>query len=455
MCDTNEISDVDAESIIPSDGYDIAEPEGSLVQEPSWGDLPVATDSARSQVEGDGPVLSQLQSEQFVTNSFLSNAEWSAIRLPWETGIYRNIFSDDGAVNDLVPRMPVSCNLTPLPDSSSLEVRGANPVEPDIPVVGGAVFLQAVFSLADKTEADKRAAIIEAAVHKWVTIVKQYPGDFQKFDSGSSGYQPPFEIGDEDIFGNVRAMVGVRSPLTIMKRANSLLAFLRWSSNTCVIVDSPFTEELAWMYFKHLKDSHAAATVASGCMSSFRFAFFVLGCEQLENVVNSRRLVGLADQLLTNKGLLAQARPLHVYEVMTLHNILVDKCRHLMDRVACGFLLIALYGRCRHSDLSHVHSIDHDWTQDGGFLEVKTAWHKTARSAASKTMLLPILIPAIGVNGSVWVQDVSDVFAAAGLPFGQIDGLCSPRQNLMPIRVFAREASLRRNHPDSCGPFFK
>ena len=63
-------------------------------------------------------------------------------------------------------------------------------MEPDIPVVGGAVFLQVVFSLADETEADKRAAVTEAAVHNWVTVVKQYPGDFQKFDTGSSGHQP-------------------------------------------------------------------------------------------------------------------------------------------------------------------------------------------------------------------------------------------------------------------------
>ena len=54
---------------------------------------------------------------------------------------------------------------------------------------------------------------------------------------------------------------------------------------------------------------------------------------------------------------------------MTLHNILVDKCRHLMERVT------------------------------------------------SKTTLIPVLLPAIGVNGSVWMQDGSDVFAAAGLPF--------------------------------------
>ena len=103
--------------------------------------------------------------------------------------------------------------------------------------------------------------------------------------------------------------------------------------------------------FQILEDSHAAVTDAYGCTHSFRFAFFALGCEQLENVVNSRRSVGLADKLLTNKGLLAQARPLPVYEVMILRNTRVDKRRHLVVRVACGFLLIALYDRCRRSDL--------------------------------------------------------------------------------------------------------
>lgn len=53
----------------------------------------------------------------------------------------------------------------------------------------------------------------------------------------------------------------------------------------------------------------------------------------------------------------------------------------------------------------------------GAFLEIQTKHHKTARSALKKTVLLPILAPARGVDGSLWVHIVAKAFAAVGLPF--------------------------------------
>ena len=62
-------------------------------------------------------------------------------------------------------------------------------------------------------------------------------------------------------------------------------------------------------------------------------------------------------------------------------------------------------------------------------MEFFTAVHKTGRSAAKKATLLPILCPAIGVNGNNWVVSTMTIFEKAGLSFcGEIQRpvLCPP-----------------------------
>ena len=93
------------------------------------------------------------------------------------------------------------------------------------------------------------------------------------------------------------------------------------------------------------------------------------------------------------------------------------------DRAAAGYLLAALYGRCRVSDLACLESIKHDHNSSEGFVEFFTAVHKTGRSAAKKATLLPILCPAIGVTGNNWVVHTMAAFEKAGLSFcGEIKG---------------------------------
>ena len=56
-------------------------------------------------------------------------------------------------------------------------------------------------------------------------------------------------------------------------------------------------------------------------------------------------------------------------------------------------------------------------------MEIFTAVHKTGRSAVKKSVLLPILVPAIGITGNNWAACALEVFDAVGLVFdGKIDG---------------------------------
>ena len=78
-------------------------------------------------------------------------------------------------------------------------------------------------------------------------------------------------------FDIVDSVVGVRSPNTVVKRANALLSFLRWVAKAGIDEVNPFVEPVVWSFLEHLRSTDAAASKADSCMSAFRFAFFHFG----------------------------------------------------------------------------------------------------------------------------------------------------------------------------------
>ena len=220
----------------------------------------------------------------------------------------------------------------------------------------------------------------------------------------------------------VAAVMGVRSSSTAITRANSVLKFLKFVLEEFPNIQNPFQEELMWKYFHFLKVS-GGATTASTTLSAFRYAKHIMGFYNLDGVLNSRRLKGYSELLYSGKRKLQQALTLTVQQVKSLHTKLEDSEADCFDRAAAGFMLTAVYGRCRASDLAFLDSIKHDHNCSEGFVELFTAVHKTGRSAVKKATLLPILAPAIGVTGNNWVATAMEVFEKAGLAFsGAISG---------------------------------
>jgi hypothetical protein len=213
----------------------------------------------------------------------------------------------------------------------------------------------------------------------------------------------------------VEAVLGTRAPSTLVKRANSLLSFLRWFDRTGMTDVVPFSETCIWRYLQQLKDEDAPCTKGSSALSAFRFAHHILGFEDLGPALVSRRLVGICELMLSKKRLLKQARVLTVAQVKGLHKSLRDVNLHVMDRAVVAYILFAIYGRCRNSDLLMIHSVEPDFTGDGGFVIIQTCNHKTGRLAMLKTRLMPIVVPARGVDGHVWVGDALKAFADAGV----------------------------------------
>ena len=76
--------------------------------------------------------------------------------------------------------------------------------------------------------------------------------------------------------------------------------------------------------------------------------------------MSSNRIKGLTDIMFVNKRYLKQAKVLTVAQVCELHRLVKSEGLCDVDRAAVGYLLVALYGRCRHSDLACVEDIIHD-----------------------------------------------------------------------------------------------
>ena len=97
--------------------------------------------------------------------------------------------------------------------------------------------------------------------------------------------------------------------------------------------------------------------------------------------------------------------------------MLDSDCMGSYDKAFVAFFLTAMYPRSRHSDLRLIHQIIHDVDEHGGVVEMQTKYHKCAKNTGKKTMLLPLLAPARGVDGSVWPPTVAAPFANVGLCF--------------------------------------
>ena len=357
-----------------------------------------------------GPVVSKSVQDATFSRALLTNCRVTEILLPWESGFYKEFFSDE-PFEQLVPKMPVSdfCDFGVAPEPQHVAQTLAGVASDSNP---NPIFSRFVECKDDGSYAAKQASLRNVALNKFLVVLKH---DL----SGSVTGRHILELGSEDqralgAHTVIEAVLGIRSPATLVKRANSLLSYLRWFSKLGSGFGNPFTEAFIWDYLQHLKDVGAPATKGDSAMSAFRFAFHILGIESLGQALNSRRLIGTCEIMLAGKRLLKQAMVLTVAQVKGLHAALINKGLHEMDRAIVAYILFALYGRCRNSDLLMIHSIEKDYNDSGGFVIIQTSHHKTGRLAALKTRLMPIVVPARGIDGSIWVEEALKVLEMVG-----------------------------------------
>ena len=316
-----------------------------------------AIDLGASQVPR-GPTLPQENFEQYLSHAFLSTRGSLKVCMPWEKGVFKSIFKK--------------------PDSSRLEWVGQprqwvehcveSAVEPmeelsmamcSRPQLVGAFFEHALTSGSDQSFFQQRQSLLESAVEKWFCIVRVNM-------LASSVGRDIIGLGNMDIqkkgaFQVIEAVIGIRSRTTAITRANALLKFIRWRAETSENDGKEFSELEAWQYLTELREKNAAPTRGSSFLSACAYALHVFGFAGWGPICESRRLKGLAEIMHAEKAPLKQALVLTVNQVRWLHDKLQDDGCNTVDRAVVAYLSVALYGRCRHSDLQNVEEVALDF----------------------------------------------------------------------------------------------
>ena len=316
---------------------------------------------------------------------------------PWEQGIMRHIFCDEPTDSfALSAPVPVGSDPQPAPQEPQLKLH-----EPPVLPPGNSIFSKTFRNLSDKDYLEKRAFEIDKAFAKWDIICRR----FHTADSA--------EVAQNHV-DSLRASFGTKAPGTMLKRANALLGFIRWSDSIGCSVDSIFTEATLWRFLQHLQ-AEGKTSQGSDVLSALRWAHFVLDFEGVADII-SRRCVGSCEQMQSSKTFLQQADPLLVAEVQSLHAFTKEGEAQAMDKALGFFCLVCLYARCRVSDLDCVHDAIWDTDEDGsGYLVLRAGWLKTSNLSQRKRVLLPLIIPLVGVGGVPFGNELWQVYDSVGI----------------------------------------
>ena len=373
-------------------------------------------DEGEEMPDPSGPVMSSDASSRLASHEFLSNVKWAAFKMPWELPSAKAVFNPDAVpVVDL--RQDPSWGSVATPAPVIAEAKGEAP--PRVPSEAP-VFVSCIRSIKERTFKDMREKEMMAGLEKWSIIVRS--------DSFESRVGRQIESSPESIIEILRACMGVKSPSTVTGRANAMLSFMRWHVIN-LPADSflPLSENHAWEYVTFLQKSGAPASRASAFVQSCCFAHFVLGVRGAIDIFSSGRITGLSDIQLAGKAVTKQARPLTVFEMQRLHNIASSADRHLKDKVIASHLLLMAYCRCRHSDTLQIEDVEHDHSEKSGYIQLRTRFHKGSKTAAKKSLLLPIVASSAGVGSPEWIQLWWENRVQAKLPVsGFLDGPLLP-----------------------------
>ena len=404
--DSAEVASVVSEDLeIPTEGIDLPDAaESDLFDDESLLD----SDACIPRKNAAG-TLSQSQQQDLATvisDSCLSTELQFENKLPWELPGMDLVFGD----NDELPKLPVpifhSVPLRDKPEKRPLDTGATVYKKPE-----RGSFLEVIdFGLTMKE--------IEIEEHRWARALEKW---LFIFSSGPTACPQGCDfdqlIHDRSL-QDIRIHFGSRSPLTVMKRGNSLAKFLNWFRE-CHFLDCPFplTSFDIETYLKHLSDRHAAPSAFSGFIEAVLFSVHVVGIPWAPTAESpllisptAKKFVEMADM---NRKEKKQSRVLTVNETRELENLLSDELETLVDRAAAGVMLFCLHSRSRWSDIRKVFSYVGDFNlkaeKISGYIEFKTRTHKTARLTAKQGLSMPLVAPVWGVSAKPWGVDFVQV----------------------------------------------
>lgn len=202
---------------------------------------------------------------------------------------------------------------------------------------------------------------------------------------------------------------------TLYKRAGSLLKYIAFCKNRVPGVQAfPVSEDKCYEYVKHLRSVGAAASVPSDFRSALAFAMGVVGLDGVKDVLESRRITGVAMSVFVKKRKLKQRKNLTVPMIKTLERLTCE-APAIQDRIGSGTFTLTMYLRSRFGDMQFIEEIEEDLYEGYGYVQCMTSRTKTGTTMEKKTKFLPMAATTVGLSGLDWVPKYLEDRATAGL----------------------------------------
>lgn len=345
----------------------------------------------------------------------------SELKLPWESGVFGEIFGDSSITisgpTDLIPPCVIPASAT---DLLSTVVPATKPVisdQPDVP-------LHALLgtSRRDVDAVQLEAEAWETAVSKWHFIYSAV--DFSGVIGGRIFKAKMSGASEDDCRQIIRDVLGIKSPRTAIKRADCVRRFINWLvAKSCM--PWPFYSGRVIAYLSDCSKKKPAATMGVALMESFKFAHHVMGIEIGLDILNDPQVAGRVKRMAVDRPEVNQARPLLCSEVEMMERFMVTSTS-VLDVYIVGCWLFALYARARWSDIRYIHKAHLDRPvpltegQVIGFFECTTKYHKTSTSMERKARFMPLVCPLLGITGVDWTTPWLGAMASIGLDINQV-----------------------------------
>ena len=348
------------------------------------------------------------------------------LKFPWETGIMGQIFSDDDNVFPMASHFPFEYLGSERDDdadtgaSASADVaRSSVETRLDLPCYSFAVKVKPDLDLQELSN-----KLWISALEKWHQVfeVLNFPGILGSALEYECLYA---DVGDHGVV--LRDALGIKSPRTAIKRAQTLLKYFSWLHGAFSDWD-PWNRSRCLLYLSFTGETKAVASRGVTFLEALRFAKFVMQIPISNDLIGDAQLRGRAQRLMLTKTEYKPARALKVSEVALMERGMVADI-DCIDKFLLGATLFCLYSRSRWSDIQHLDSIWIDRAIHNGeifgFIETRTVFHKTATSLKKKRIFMPIVCPILGVTAVDWTSAWFAIWDSLGLdmdatPFGAL-----------------------------------
>ena len=368
----------------------------------------------------------------------LQNLGDTELKYPWESGVMGDIFAESDNSSG-VPTLPVEylgftdqLHDTAGSAAASLSSQRVSGRDLELPFYSFAIRVK-----PDKDLFAEQEVLWTRALDKWAQVfeVLGFPGQLGEALDTELHFADPSEQGTV-----LRDALGVKSPRTALKRAQTLLQYFKWLQRSYVDWN-PWDGSRCLTYLSSSDDHVPAASLGMSLLEAFRFSRHVLQISIPDALIQDPQLKGRAQRLQLTKDGYHPARPLKAKEVAALERLMMGSLG-VLDKYMIGAILFALFSRSRWSDLQFIHRIWVDRNEyEGqvfGFIETKTSFHKTATSLKKKMRFLPIVCHILGVTDVDWTTAWLETFSLLQVdmdacPFGPIcrapgtDGLLCKR----------------------------